>query len=163
MVWLLSAESSTPPPKNVDSDEPLARSVHSTRHFKKGGSDGEPTKVRFRAFEPMKDEENPGRWFREVSVDRCQYLAKGEAVQLGNQRAELRRVNFYGWAVVVAQDARESGRDVVPSPPKGQDNMAHADILLPDDTADNGEARNRHLVELAENCYWLDPPSSSKP
>ena len=163
MVWSLSAVPSAVPPKNVDSDEPLARSVHSTNGFRKGKSEGAPDKVLFSAFEPMKDEENPGQRVREISSDRCQHLTEDKAVQLGKQRAERRGLNFHGWAIITAKDARKSSRGVVSSPSTDQDNPAHADIKLPPNTTDDNKARKIHLVELAENSCWLDRPPSKEP
>ena len=159
MVWLPPASPPTVPPEEVIVTEPLARSLHSRRHFKKGESDGEPGKVRANAFEPPRDEANSRQRLREVSTDRCHYLTQDKAVQLAGQRAEKRGVGFYGWAIITADEAQKSERDVISSPAKDHDNPAHANILLPIDTVNDDQTRNRHLLELAESSCWLGCPT----
>ena len=161
MVWMPPTDAPLTPPRGVSATESLARSVYSSNNFKKGGPDGEPGKVLFRAFEPEKDRANPGRKLREISTDRCQYLTQDKAVELASQRAERRGLSFYGWAIVTVDDARGSKRGVASSPAEDQDNPAHADITLPTDTVDDAQARNLHLTELAKNSCWLDCPADS--
>ena len=155
MTWWSSTDPPTVPPGRVDATEPLARSVHSSKSFKKGRSQGEPGRVLASAFDPPKDAEAPGQQLREVSTDRCQYLAQDKAVELAKDRADKRGMGFHGWAIIAADDARKSGRDVVPSRARDQDNPAHADIVLPADTTNEDEIRNPHLLELARHSYWL--------
>ena len=159
MVWSSSNNSLENPPADIDPTELLARSVHSTRHFKRGIPGGEPDEVRVRAFEPETDKENPGQRRREVSMDRCNYLTEGRAVELGCQRAKRRGVNFYGWAIILEEDVRKSGAEAVSSPSEQEGNPAHADILLPANTVGSDEDRNAYLLELAKKSYWLEPLS----
>ena len=150
------------PPNDIDADEPLARSVFSIRHFKKGKREGEPDKVLPRAFEPGKNKEKAGERYRDISVDRLVYLTRDRSLELGEDRARRRAADthFHGWAILLARDASGTNRDVISSPldPDDEDNPAHADIWLPQDTVANDEARDAHLFELAKNSCWLDVP-----
>ena len=144
----------TDPPEEIGSTEPLARAVYSRRHFK--NREGEPAKVTLKAFEPEKDRSNPAERAREISVDRFNYLSLDAAFSLAEGRATRRKVNFYGWAVLTAEDAAKDGRYVISSPSIDELNPAHADIMLPPATTSDDEKRAKHLFDLAECAWWLE-------
>ena len=155
MVWLPPTGAASSPPEEVADSELLARSVHSNSGFTKGLPGGDSGRVKFRAFDPQRDPEDPSRRVRTLSVDRCEYLTESSAIALAHQRAVARKLPFYGWAIINAENVRKCGCDVESSEPEGQDNPAHADIILPADAAFDDQARNRHLVQLADNSCWL--------
>jgi hypothetical protein len=163
MVWASPTDPRIDPPEDVSPDESLGRSVHSSKHFKRGESNGKRRdKVFPRAFEPPKDKENPTHRRRDISTDRCQYVVEEKAVELGRQRAEERGNSFHGWAIIRAEPAQREHREVVSSPSEEQDNPAHADIMLPPNTTNDDQARNSHLLKLAENSCWLDRPPTEE-
>lgn len=145
-------------PSEVAPEEELARSVFSQRHVKE--VKGQPHKVLFKAFEPPRDRDIPGQRITEISVDRFNYLDMDTAVQLGDARANYRSstANFYGWAIISAQDASQEGREVVSSPSWEDQNPSHADIHLPASTAHDEDDRNFHMSGLAEKSCWLPRP-----
>ena len=155
MVWLPPTGTTSSVPEEVVDSELLARSVHSNSSFTKGQSGGSVGRVKFRAFDPQRDPEDPSRRVRTLSVDRCKYLTESFAIALAHQRAEARNQRFYGWAIITAERVRQCGCYVESSEPEGQDNPAHADIILPADAAFDDQARNCHLVQLADNSCWL--------
>ena len=159
MVWLPSKSPADAPPEAVADSEPLARSVHQSSGFKKGKG-GEEDKVRFRAFEPPRDPGDPDKTVREISVDRCPYVTECQAVALTWGRAPARGGKFYGWAIIVAEDARGCGTQVVSSPPDDQSNPAHSDIVLPEGDVGSVQDRNNRLAELATASCWEDAPAS---
>ena len=151
------------PPTTVDPEEELARSVFSQRHVKEVKD--EPHKVLFRAFEPPRDPENAGQRIREISVDRFDYLDIDAAIRLGEARAKRRSsdTNFYGWALLLAQEANREGRKIVSSPSCEEQNPAHADICLPSSAADYDDDRLFHMSGLAEKSCWVArPPLASQ-
>ena len=159
MVWLPQTDATLSPPKEVIDFELLARSIHSKRAFTKGQLGGDPARVKFRAFDPQRDPSDASRRVRTLSVDRCQYLPESDAIALGYQRAEERKLPFHGWAVITAENVRMWGSDVKSSKPNGQDNPAHADIVLPPYAVSNDQDRNSHLVKLAAKSCWLALPA----
>ena len=148
-------------PSEVAPEEELARSVFSQRHVKE--VKGQPHKVLFKAFEPPRNREKPGERITEISVDRFAYLDMDAAVQLGQARAKHRSptTNFYGWAIILTQDASQDGRTVISSPSCEEQNPAHADIQLPASTAHDDDDRNFHMSGLAEKSCWLPRTSVS--
>lgn len=155
MVWLPPKGDTSSIPEEVVDSELLARSVYSNSSFTKGQHGGEPARVKFRAFDPQRDPEDSSRRVRTLSVDRCQYLTESTAVLFAQQRAEARNQQFYGWAIIAVERVRRCGSDAESSEPDGQDNPAHADIVLPAEAAFDDQVRNRHLVLLADSSCWL--------
>ena len=90
-----------------------------------------------------------------LSSDRLTIAPLPEAIQIAEQRAQERGPDrsFYGWAIVVAEKARERRRRVAASPRPG--NPYHADIILPSE-----EEQNQHALELARLSRWCRHRSS---
>ena len=152
MIWLPSTNPGVIPPPAVADSELVARSVHQRRGFKRGKQVGEEDKVNFRAFEPPKDPDDRDKRLREISVDRCRYLTEDQAGELAWERAPARGGEFFGWAVISAEEVRKCKSQVVSSP--AHNNPAHADIMLPPGDIDDVQARNRRLTELAAASCW---------
>ena len=97
----------------------------------------------------------------EISVDRLDLAPPAEAaaaaLRIANERGPT--VSFYGWAVVIAQEAGADGRQVRAS--AKPDNPYHADIVLPDLAAEDREEQKRHAQELADSSSWRERPSAS--
>jgi hypothetical protein len=142
-------------PSEVAPEEELARSVFSQKHVR--AVKGQPHKVLPKAFEPPPDRENPAQRITDISVDRFGYLDMDTAVRLAEARGKRRTspVNFYGWAIILAQDASQEGREVAASFSSVEQNPAHADIKLPASTAYDADDRNFHMFGLAEKSCWL--------
>ena len=154
MIWLPSTSSAVTPPEEVAHSELVARSVHTSKGFKKRKTEGALDKVTASAFDPPKDQEDRTKRIRELSVERCQYLTESQAASLACERGEKRGLGFYGWAMITVENARKCGTQVVSSPAVDQDNPAHADILLPAEEASDDQARNRRLLQLAAASCW---------
>ena len=92
-----------------------------------------------------------------LSVDRLDDAPPGEAVEIADRMAAARLRRFYGWAVVVVEDASANGRRVIASPLL--DNPYHADIILPDSTIEDREEQKRHAQELADASAWRGRPT----
>ena len=90
-----------------------------------------------------------------LSVDRLDVAPPLEAITIADQVGSARGNPFYGWAVVETRQATMNGRRVVSSPLPGE-NPYHADIVLPDEAADDREEQKRHAQELADAATWLD-------
>lgn len=159
MVWLPSASPAAGVPAAVADSEPLARSVHQSRGFRKGKV-GEPDTVRFSAFEPPRDPFDSDKTLPEISVERSRYLTECQAVALAWVRASARGGKFYGWAIIVADDARRLGTQVVASPLADYSNPAHADVVLPVGDTASAQDRNIRLTQLAAASCWLELPVS---
>ena len=160
MIWFPTTSFAVTPPADVAQSELVARSVHTSKGFKKGKSGGELDKVTAVAFDPPKDPKDRTKRIRELSVDRCQYLTESQAVALARERGEKRELGFHGWAIITAENARKCGTQVVSSIAEDQDNLAHADILLPAEEVNDEQARNLRLLQLAAASCWLDAPVS---
>ena len=160
MIWLPSTSSAVTPPEEVVHSELVARSVHTSKGFKKAKSEGERDKVTALAFDPPKDREDRTKRIRKLSVDRCQYLSESQAAALACERGKNRGLGFHGWAMITADNARKCGTQVVSSPAVDQDNPAHADILIPAQEVNDDEARNRRLLQLAAASCWQGAPVS---
>ena len=159
MVWMPSASPVAGVPGAVVDAEPLARSVHQSSGYRKD-RDGEGGKVTFRAFEPPRDPTDTDKRLPEISLDRCQYVTECQALALAWGRASARGGKFYGWAIIVAEDARGCGTQVVSSPLPDQGNQAHADIVLAAGDLGSVEDRNSRLTELAAASCWHPAPVS---
>ena len=87
-----------------------------------------------------------------LSVDRLDVAPPEEAVKIADRMAATRHRTFYGWAVVVVEDASANGRQVIASPL--HENPYHADIILPDAVVEDREEQKRHAKELADASAW---------
>lgn len=88
-----------------------------------------------------------------LSVDRLAIAPIGNISEIA--AATILRTSgnqFRGWAVVRAEAAAASERRVAASPIL--DNPYHADIILPDDTANNRATQKNHAAELASVASW---------
>jgi hypothetical protein len=106
------------------------------------------------------------RWGKvEISVDRLDFAEPEEMAVLGDSVAASRssvdrKVTFYGWLVIAAEDAGSSERRVVYTPQP--DNPYHTDIILPDSVAEDCDEQIRHAQELADASRWRERPDSSR-
>lgn len=139
------------PPQYISPNETLGRGVFDSNKVDKKG------KVRPRAFLERRGEVN-------ISVDRLDFAEPEEMATLGDRiaigRSVGRKVTFYGWAVITAEYAENNGRRVVATPLP--DNLYHADIVLPDSTAENRDEQVRHAQELADASLWRERPDSTE-
>lgn len=95
----------------------------------------------------------------DLSVDRLDLAAPGEAAAIADGVANARSRSFHGWAVVIAGTAALNGRTVAASPQL--DNPHHADIVLPDSVVEDREEQKRHAQELADASSWRDRNADS--
>ena len=99
-----------------------------------------------------------------ISVDRLDFAEPEEMATLGDKvavgRSVDRTVSFYGWAVIAAEDAGSSERQVVATPQP--DNPYHTDIILPDSIVEDRDEQVRHAQELADASHWRERPDSSR-
>ena len=95
----------------------------------------------------------------DISVDRLSIAPEEEAVAIADNVGTARTLpaTFYGWAVVTAEEARRSEREAIASPLKN--NPYHADICLPELTAEDREEQKRHAQELADISRWRERPN----
>ena len=106
------------------------------------------------------------RWGEvEISVDRLNFAEPEEMAALGDSVAASRssvnrKVTFYGWLVIAAEDAESNGRQVVYTPQP--DNPYHTDIILPDSTAEDRDEQISHAQELADASRWRERPDSTE-
>ncbi len=94
-----------------------------------------------------------------ISVDRLDFIKPEEAATFGDSVAVGRNATFYGWAVIAAEDAGGSGRQVAATPLLDS-NPYHADIILPDPAAEDRDEQLRHAQELADASHWRGRPDS---
>ncbi len=94
-----------------------------------------------------------------ISVNRLSYAPLSVLTQIGNEVAKNRTNgtrSFYGWAVLIVEDAEDSDRKVEPTPI--EDNPYHADICLmnlpSDDTLHT--VQYRHALDLATKSTWRE-------
>ena len=124
--------------------EELGRCVFSRSHLRKAANTGV---VPYQAFL-----EQAGK--RDISVDRlnCGTPAKAAAIayRVAAQRDPVR--NFYGWAVVGAEQVRKAGCGVEDSPLPG--NLYHADIMLPDSIMESRDEQEHYATTLAGMAKW---------
>ncbi len=110
--------------------------------------------VRPAAFRPRKGtvDISAHRLTHVPSVQRKVELAEAVA----RERREDREPKFYGWAELSVSAAREDGRQVRATPLP--ENIYHADILLPQECADDPDLRYEHLNLLAGHSVLVRPP-----
>ena len=77
------------------------------------------------------------------------------AIQIAETIANQRKRNFYGWAIVSAENASLDGRRVEASPL--QHNQFHADIVLPPEAKER-EEQIMHAQLLADASSWCARP-----
>ena len=133
-------------PNNIAPEEDLGRSVFSSRDAKRARR----SRVSLNAFL-----EKEGQ--TDISVDRLSIAPEAEAIAIADNVAAERNRTFYGWAVVTAEEARRSEREAIASPLKN--NPYHADICLPELTAEDREEQKRHAQELADISRWRERPN----
>ncbi|MYD60046.1 MAG: hypothetical protein F4W91_03300 [Gemmatimonadetes bacterium] len=133
-------------PNNIAPEEDLGRSVFSSRDAKRARR----SRVSLNAFL-----EKEGQ--TDISVDRLSIAPEEEAVAIADNVGTARNRTFYGWAVVTAEEARRSEREAIASPLKN--NLYHADIRLPELTAEDREEQKRHAQELADISRWRERPN----
>ena len=111
----------------------------------------------------------------EISVHRLAPGANGDSAdhpdlapdetmaEIGDREAKARseksgeRRTFYGWGELSAGDAAQERRVVRAAPLP--DNPWHADIVLPEEDADDKDARWRHAEDLAALALWRPRPA----
>lgn len=133
-------------PNDIAPEEDLGRSVFSSRDAKRARR----SRVSLNAFL-----EKEGQ--TDISVDRLSIAPEAEAIAIADNVAVERNRTFYGWAVVTAEEARRSEREAIASPLKN--NSYHADIRLPELTAEDREEQKRHAQELADISRWRERPN----
>lgn len=124
-------------PKQIAPAEELGRAISSRKSAKLAAN----SKVRHYAFLPREG-------VTEISVDRLSVGSLKESTAI----ADARNPKFYGWAVVIAEDAGRSGREVAASPL--EDNPRHADIILPASAAKDRDEQKQHALELRDLSFW---------
>lgn len=136
-----------PAPGCVAPDEELGRGVFSTRQFRR-------ERVDFRAFL-----EKPG--VTALSVDRLTHSPTDFAVAKADAAARERPGGaFYGWAVIIANQAAANGRSVPASPLPDGANPYHADIILPESAIADRDEQKKHAQMLADASQWRARPAS---
>jgi len=135
-------------PNNIALTEDLGRGVFSGKQAKRA----QRARVSFHVF--LEQEGNT-----EISVDRLTLAPEDQATAIAGKVASARIRAFYGWAVVTAAEAGDDGRRVKATPTP--DNPYHADIILPDITAQDREEQKRHAQELADTSRWRERPNVS--
>ena len=86
-------------------------------------------------------------------------LASDEKMaEFGDEMARNRekQSNFYGWATLNVPEASQDGRIVEKSPK--DDNLWHADIVLPDKDVNDKKRIRRHATDLAASASWRPRP-----
>ncbi len=92
-----------------------------------------------------------------LSVDRLDHASDEVMAEIGDQTADQRGKQFYGWAVVTVEKAGQKGRAVRETP--RLDNPYHADIFL--NLPDNSERRDlekQHANALAACAVYRQRP-----
>ena len=135
-------------PNNIAPEEELGRSVFSSREAKRARR----SRVSHYAFL-----EKEGQ--TDISVDRLSIAPAKEAVAIADNvgAARTHSATFYGWAFLTAEEAGRNGRGAIASP--FNNNPYHADIRLPELTAEDREEQKRHAQELADASRWRERPN----
>ena len=135
-------------PNNIAPEEDLGRGIFSRRNARRAERSRAPYNVFL---------EKVGQ--TDISVDRLSIAPEKEAVAIADNVGAARTppADCYGWAVVTAEEARRSEREAIASPLNT--NPYHADIRLPDLTAEDREEQKRHAQELADVSRWRERPN----
>ena len=136
-------------PDQIRRDENLGRGVFSSNHAKRARREKIPVRV-FLEREGV----------AEISVDRLDHAPRAEAVEIADSNAAAREAKFYGWAVILAQQADANRREARASPKL--DNPYHADIVLPDSAVEDRDEQISHAQELADNSSWRERPANQQ-
>ena len=134
-------------PDNIVPEEELGRGVFSQRHAQRARR----TRIPHHVFLVQAGN-------TEISVDRLTFAPSEEATEIAEETATVRNATFYGWAVVLAEKAEDHGRRVIATPRPERGNPYHADIVLPELSAEDREEQKRHAQELADASSWRDRP-----
>lgn len=132
-------------PEKIAPEEELGRSVYSSRDAKRAAR----TRAGLNSF--LEKEGEP-----KISTDRLSVAPFDEAIAIAETRGVARNRTFYGWAVVIAEQACCNGRRVVASPQP--DNPYHGDIILPKKAVEDREIQKSHAQALADVSSWLSRP-----
>ena len=124
-------------PNRIAPAEELGRGISSRRNARRA----ERSNIPYHEFLPRIG-------VTEISVDRLSVGSLKESTAI----ADARNPTFYGWAVVIAEDAGRSGRKVAATPLEG--NPRHADIILPASAAKDRDEQRRHAQELRDLSTW---------
>lgn len=134
-------------PDKIAPEERLGRGVFSSKNKKRAQRKAVP----FNIFLEKKGE-------TDISVDRLDHVSPEKAAEIGDRVATSRKAKqFYGWAVVTANNASNNKRQVKATPQL--DNSYHADIILPDLASKDREEQIQHAQELAAVSCWQDRPN----
>ena len=138
---------------SLDKSELIGRGIFSSDHARKAKKNRIPPEVFLERIGVDK-----------ISVDRLSCDSLSVFVQIGEKVAKNRsngKRNFYGWAVLMVQDAESSNRKVESSPIEG--NNYHADICLMNLPNDNAleNVQYQHAVDLAAKSKWWDKETES--
>ena len=124
-------------PNQIAPEEELGRGISS----RSGARRAERSNIRYHEFLPRIG-------VAEISVDRLSAGSLKESTAI----ADARNPKFYGWAVIIANDAERSGRRVAASPL--EINPRHADIILPASAVHDRDEQRRHAQELRDLSAW---------
>ncbi len=97
-----------------------------------------------------------------ISVDRLDHAPIQELAEWSRERGRNRSPprRFYGWAVLIAEDASRSGRTVLATPMP--ENPCHADILLNVSGDERRRQQKQHANELAAHAKWVEAESPAE-
>lgn len=129
---------------SVGIDEELGRGVSSSKNARRARR----SRVPYLEFLPKEG-------VTKISVDRLSITTPDKSTAIADRRDTARGRSFYGWAVVTAEAAGENGRRVVASPICGV-NPYHADIVLPENTAEDRDEQVRHAQQLRDASDWRE-------
>lgn len=132
-------------PATIARDEALGREVFSSGHRRRARR----SKVPHHVFLETTGETR-------LSVDRLDHGSPEELAAIGDKAAVARGRTFYGWVVVVAEDACTDQRQVEATPKP--DNPYHADIVLPNIVSEDYCKQVGHAHALADISCWRDRP-----
>ncbi len=131
-------------PEDIAPHEELGRGLSSSRNARRARRSNLP----ITEFWPRANESG-------ISVDRLTEAGSAEALRIADRRDAERGRTFYGWAVLVAEAAGQNGRRVVATPIPDT-NPYHAEIVLPESAARDGDELRRHAQQLRDASSWRD-------
>ena len=132
-------------PIDISDQEKLARGIFSESIAKRAHR-----KIPKTVFLEKRGEKN-------LSVDRIDVASSIDIlVEISDKIAKNRQRPFCGWAVIIAENASDNGREVLSTPL--QDNPYHADIILPDAAVIEREEQKTHAQQLADKATWRERP-----
>ena len=134
-------------PKAVADEEVIGRRIISSGDAKRANRDKIPPTV-FIQSHPVTD----------ISVDRIHSPLELEVLNVAVDETPNDR-NFYGWATLTAEQARERECCVEGTPTCA--NRFHADIILPSRVSGDPDAEIEKAKELANASKWFVRPDKS--